>query len=29
MIAGDASISTVGGGSSARLGFGWKVRDMF
>ena len=29
MIAGDASISTVGGGSSARLGFGWKVLDMF
>ena len=29
MIAGDASISTVGGNSSARLGIGWKVLDMF
>src|SRR3954466_6091721 len=29
MIAADASLGTIGNTSSARLGFGWKVLDMF
>ncbi len=29
MLAADASISTIGTSSSARVGFGWKVLDMF
>ena len=29
MIAADASLSTIGGNSSARIGVGWKMLDMF
>ncbi len=29
MIAGDASLSTIGGSNSARAAFGWKVLDQF
>ena len=29
MVAADASLSTIGGGSSARVGVGWKLLDMF
>jgi len=29
MIAADASLSTITGANSARLGFGWKVLDLF
>ena len=29
MVAADASLSTIAGGSSARVGVGWKVHDMF
>ena len=29
MIAADASLSTIGGNDSARIGFGWKILDEF
>jgi hypothetical protein len=29
MVAADASLSTIGGASSARIGFGWKMLEMF